>query len=473
MFNLTRVISVLIFVVLSLPSFAQIDFKHFPIDSFKLPTIQWKGLTLGGSLSGSYDYEDEFATTDNDKSSYFSHSPSLSYFGFINRPDRQASYSLSTSPRFYLEHRTGDDFISRRDLTERYFSPDAHVYWSQLNYHQNSFFQVGIEADLDFSKKYTRTERASSTTTTRRTTFSSTLALPIGFGHGRLEPVSDVTMALFLLKDVVDIGIDPQSIHQEDVIAFGELMATVRNQRIFDTRRKRIFELRSLYDFMLAKDWVLPDDPGFFTVLTDNWLYNFGTNRYSGNRWTYLFIPRLSPGINSSSNTGNINSENKNQSYSGSLSVMYEHYKPQSLYRNFRRIHSIQAGVFNNINISNDQKTTYSTLQGEFLNEIGYTWYPNTRTNIYTSLHADYTYMKFLDTKDIGDQDDQHRIDLSLSGGSTYFLSYKTQLKLSAGIHYVHNTGKDITIIGNNFTVLTGSDIISADVNASVSISIF
>ncbi|MEP6794871.1 MAG: hypothetical protein ABJB16_11130 [Saprospiraceae bacterium] len=457
----------------SQPAFSQIDFKHFPIDSFKLPTIQWKGMILGGSLSGSYDYANQFAATDYDKSSYFSHRPSLSYFGFINRPDRQASYSFSTSPWFYLKNRTGNDIISGRKLIERYFSPDANVYWSQLNYHQNSFFQFGVEAYLDYSRDYTRVERPTDITTTRRTIFSSSLALPIGFGHGRLEPVSDVTMALFLLKDVIDIGLDPQAIHQEDVIAFGKLMATVRNQRIFDTRRKRIYELRTLYDFMLTKGWVLPNDPGFFTVLTDNWLYNFGTSRYSGNRWTYLFIPRLSPNVNSSNQTDNTNSENKNQSYSGSLSVMYEHNKPQSLYRNFRRIHHLQAGVFNYINISNEDKITYSSFLGEFSNEIGYSWYPNTRTNIYTALHADYSYLKYIDVQDIGDQNDQHKIDLSLSGSSTYFLSYKTQLNLSAGIHYVQNTGKDISIIGSNFTVLTGSEIISANLNASITISIF
>src|SRR5688572_23457332 len=90
-----------------------------------------------------------------------------------------------------------------------------------------------------------------------------------GFGKVRFEPVGDVTMAMFVLKDAEALGVDMSTLTTEDVYAFARLMADVQYRRILDSRRQRIMELRELYTFMEAKEWVIRDDPGFFTVLTD------------------------------------------------------------------------------------------------------------------------------------------------------------------------------------------------------------
>jgi len=218
--SITRIFTVWIFVQMSFPVFTQIDFKHFPIDSFKLPSIHWTGLELGGTIVGTYDYAHELEGEGKNNSSYFSPQASLQYSGFINRPDIQSSYNLRTNPVFSVRHNNND--ITNYLNTDRYYSPDAHLFWTQLKYHDRSFFQLGLDADVDYYNRHTRTELDTLNTMIKQSNFSSSLAIPIGFGKGRIEPVSDIVMALFLLQDAVGIGLDPQSIHAEDVVAFGE-----------------------------------------------------------------------------------------------------------------------------------------------------------------------------------------------------------------------------------------------------------
>jgi len=101
----SRIFTVWIFVQLSLPVFTQIDFKHFPIDSFKLPSIHRTWLELEGTIVGTYDYAYELEREGKNNSSYFSPQASLQYSGFINRPDIQSSYNLSTNPVFSVHRK--------------------------------------------------------------------------------------------------------------------------------------------------------------------------------------------------------------------------------------------------------------------------------------------------------------------------------------------------------------------------------
>ena len=104
--------------------------------------------------------------------------------------------------------------------------------------------------------------------------YDFSVAVSVGLGNGRIEPINDVAMAMFVLHDAIYLGINPSFINTSSIYEFASLMAEVRNRRIFDSRRMRIQELRDLYSFMLRQNWTIPDDPGFFTVLTDNWINN-------------------------------------------------------------------------------------------------------------------------------------------------------------------------------------------------------
>ncbi|MGB4846279.1 MAG: hypothetical protein WBP41_00075, partial [Saprospiraceae bacterium] len=85
--NLTRVISVMICTTLSFSAFAQIDFKHFPLDSFKLPDIEWKAMRIGGGFGSHYDYLHDLDRDRHYNASDFTSNANIAYSGFINRSD--------------------------------------------------------------------------------------------------------------------------------------------------------------------------------------------------------------------------------------------------------------------------------------------------------------------------------------------------------------------------------------------------
>ncbi len=473
MLNLTRVISLLICTTFSLPAFSQIDFKHFPIDSFKLPDIEWKALIAGGSLSGNYDHRHERELDRQFNSSNLNSNLLMQYSGYINRPDVQTFYSLGINPDFHLRHNDRDSI--NYSYTDRQVNPQINGSWTRRKYNGRNFFQLGIQPYFTYYNNVEIETDGATTTKTKQSDQYHTVNIPIGIGKGRIELVSDVAMALFLLKDAVNIGLDSNLIHEQDVLDFASLMAEVRNKRVFDSRRKRIDELRHLYDFMLEKNWVLKDDPGFFTVLTDNWIYNFNYSRYSGNRWTYLLTPLISFRSNREHETGQQTIKSNNQTYGTSASIEYEHDRPRNLNMNFRRTHLLQISYYNDVSKFNNQQTTNKRLQGLFSNSIGYSWYPNNRTQIFTDINASYRYYKNLNVPgSLIDSRDNHDVDLSISGQCRYFVSYQTIFSLFASIGYNYTTRANLLSNGGTFYLLNnGSDGLRATLNASITISIF
>ncbi|HZV71016.1 MAG TPA: hypothetical protein VFG10_15785 [Saprospiraceae bacterium] len=470
--NLTRFFTALLCLTICFPVYSQIDFKHFPIESYKLPDIQWKGLTISGSMSGQLINENAFPTGYNNNSSAFSLRPALTYFGFTNRSDLQSSYTISTSPDVQFNHSKNEN--NDRIVSSHYFLPDVRYSLQRLKYHGNSFFELGTLTNVSYFYSKTREVDDAIVEEDSESDFIASISVPIGFGKGRIEPLADIEMALFLLKDAVSLGLDSNLIHTDDVFAFAELMATVRNQRIFDTRRHRIAELRQLYDFMITKNWVLPSDPGFFTVLTDNWFYNFYSGRYSGNRWTYLLTPHLSYESRQRKLTGFEIPGRIIQSLGADISVQYEHFKPQSLYRNFHRQHTISTGISNYLDKNNNQKTNITSINAIITNRIGYGWFPNSRTQIYADLNVDYAYYRFINASNANLEGDQHIVRPSLSGTGNYFVSYKTRVQVSASLGYLYNTGGNISSIGQNIINFTfGSDRINALLSVSLVTNLF
>lgn len=470
--NPTRIISVLICITFSFSTFAQIDFKHFPIDSFKLPDIEWKALTAGGTLSGLYDYRHEQELHRHFNTTNLHSNISLQYSGYINRQDLQTFYSLSVNPDFRLNHNDRDS--TQFSHTDRSFSPLINGSWTRRKYNGRSFFQLGVQPRITYYNKVENEEVGASRTKSLQSDLSNSLSVPIGLGKGRIELVSDVAMSLFLLKDAVEIGLDSNLIQEQDVLDFASLMAEVRNKRVFDSRRKRIDELRHLYDFMISKEWILPNDPGFFTILTDNWIYNLNYLRLSGNRWTYLFTPRVSFGFNRDHNTGQVPLTGNNQTYGASASIEYEHDKPRNLHMNFHRTHQLELSYFNDVIKFGSQRSSSNSLQGLFTNSVGYSWYPSNRSQIFTDINASYVYYRNLKSSGIINTRDNHEVDLRISTQVRYFISYQTLLTVYSSLGYYYTTRGNIVSNGGIFYFLNnGSDGLNATLNASISVAIF
>jgi len=444
---------------------AQVDIRNFPLDSFKLPDIDRSTLVFSGALFGNYTQIDKVKTA-TDISSRFAPNFSLDYSRFINRPDLQASVSASLDQGLNFSH--GENFLSASESQANYAS-GFQVIGSRRKYKGNSFIETGGSVFTDYDHD------RSSINEERNDRFFGRLSGTIGLGKGRIEPVSDVAMAMFVLLDAMDLGLDASSFTTESIYEFASLIAQVRNRRIFDTRRMRIAELRYLYSFMLSKAWVLPNDPGYFTVLTDNWIFNPLSFRNTGNRWRYF----LSPGIqyNSLRNRDLISPELrfKNIDFGADIGIDYTRYKPVSLFKDNTRNHHLSAGITTRkyIEMPNEDQNTYFEIN--FNNSIGRNWYPNNRTTIQTSMNVNYSYYRYIDQPIFPDETDQHYLSTGIGGQCTYFLSYRTRLVADAILQYYTDTGGNIVphSFSTNFITFEGSNGFNARISATLVVDLF
>lgn len=415
---------------------AQTDLVHFNLDSFALPDIDRKALSASGSLSFSgQDYKSgPGETRHNDLSS--NNNLKLSYSRFVNSIDRQSFWTGTFSPEFSHYRNSPPAFYNVNSETR--FNP--HASWSGYTrrFRGEKFIETGAFISTSYYSAVFVEKDTNLFSKEKPREIVFNVQPSIGFGHGRIESMSDVSIALFLLQDAVETGLGITTFTQEDVYAFASLMVKLRNERIFDSRKKRVEELRSLYEFMRAQQWVMQDDPGFFTVLTDNWLYNFSTSRNSGKQWRFL----LTPGYRHENYviTYISGSESKikrlSEVFNGKVSAEFYKSRQINLGKQVSRDHFVFA-QYTDSRISGDFSDDQQELvEVGFSNAFQHDWYPNTRTRLGARLDIDYSYMKQFS----GPEDVNHALLLNLGGSTDYFISYRTRFTASANIRYRYSS---------------------------------
>lgn len=406
----------------------QFSIDNYPIDQFKLPEIDRQALEFSGNFFGSFDTQ-----SNEEKKSYSASNinplASLFYSRYINRSDLQALYSASFRPDFETSS-FNNEFTDEKNTTNS-FGPTLGYSAQQLHYRDQPFTLIGANGTIRYNHHYRSITTSADVDQSRFNSFEFTINLPLGIGSGRIETVSDMAMALFLLKDAIQVGTDPTLITPEQVNDFASRMVTLRNERVFDTRVKRMHELRELYNFMLENNWTVANDPGFFTVLTDNWLYNINPARFSGRRWTYGLTPKYryvtSSGVVNGTPSGNVHSNR----FGGELSVDFEKYKPVNVHHDIFRTHRIGMGVTRTVSSSELSSSSDNVISGEFTTAFGHQWIPNSRTRVSASVSGEYQYIRRNDLSAV-----DHLITLGLNGIANYFISYRTQLFANFDLNY-------------------------------------
>jgi hypothetical protein len=118
-----------------------------------------------------------------------------------------------------------------------------------------------------------------------------TISASIGKGKGRVENVTDVIQAHFILEDLKTKKGVTYTNAQLERLAHG--ITFIRNQRYLDPRF-RIIDQLSMLDSTLSTIGIAPEkDIKYFTSINDNWLYAQNLSRGTGKRWTYLYTPSI------------------------------------------------------------------------------------------------------------------------------------------------------------------------------------
>lgn len=295
-------LTALILLTLSSLTFAQ----DYNINSYKYRYQKFKGFTLNPTF-GSYGNQ-EFNNEDNQNTpnrdfvnrNSFSGNLNLqgSYFSTVNVETLQQSIRLNVGSRLnwsYTKNISSVNGLSNNRGSNIYNNLNTNYRKTTRHYYEANRFKYR-ELSGGFSSYVQRTTFGNTNILVNRQldklqNINANFNASFGRGNGRIDYVTDVVQAHFILEDLrTKKGINYTN-DQLELVAQG--ITFIRNQRYLDFRFRTIDQLTMLDSFMNEAGIQSEKDIKYFTTLNDNWLYGTNLNRNSGKRWTYYYTPGI------------------------------------------------------------------------------------------------------------------------------------------------------------------------------------
>lgn len=432
-----RLILLINFFLFIITTISNAQDSSFQLKNYKCRTPGFKALQLNLNASGSF-YDATRVNQDDIKGNSINSSSGINYFRTVSTDKRQHISTILFNPVFNLTKNAHGTLIERN----RQIMLDAD--WRRMDRFFNSrnfFFEVGNELGAVSNTQKNRSQFLDNKTTGN----SVSNMLILGAGKGRLENVQDAQMAMFIMNDLQKMGLldrEPDAATQYELAV---LITDINNRRVFDDRKRLIYELTRIDSFLQSKQLVKTPSIAYFTTVSDNWLLAFNPGRLSGTRIYAQLKPGISlnaSGINQAdSNVFTYKSDTKRIEYFYEPEIGIEHHKPIKL--QWQRIASA-AIRFRQTFTRIKTKTESASGSGEFemfqtypqllLNSFyGFGYFPTTRTVVNGGLIFDAVYGQ--QNMGIGSPT-YFRLSPGLRLSANYFINFRTRLFLDAAINY-------------------------------------
>ncbi|HEV7330037.1 MAG TPA: hypothetical protein VGN63_03270 [Flavisolibacter sp.] len=416
----------------------------FRLKDYKYRTEGYKALALDLQLSGSQS-ESKAGTDPKTIGSNFQLAPSnISYYKIISKEDRwheseislhsQYNFSKSSSQVFRYKEKQFNGYLTWR-RTDRFYKKN------------NTYLEIGNELQGTLSSHKNEGESIFR----KQSENKASDIITLGIGKGRIEFVQDAQMAVFILEDLQRQGLLQRAVDAETYIEFARIITDMNNRRLFDFRRRRIYELSRIVSFLRDKGLVTTPDIRSFVTVNDNWSLAFNPPRNSGT----IYFVKLKPSFQWGNDIRKSNdppiaweSEIDRRSVGLSPVIGFETYKPTSL--KWQRNAGVAVSYERFWNWSNyryksdtgNSESDNSSTNGFYaLNAFyGIGFYPNNRTvlNASASLAANYYTRNYW------------TLNPQFLFSTSYFLGYRT--RLTADVSYRLNRNSMENSLG---TVLT------------------
>jgi hypothetical protein len=412
----------------------------FQLKDYKYRTKGYRSLEFTTSFSGDINNQKE-GSLGTSKTRYFNLFPSrLSYYKIFNTDKRYHNAHIDLSSSYASQVQESDQGKGK----SKGYQGSINWNFDDRFYRRNNwFFEV-------FNQLYGRedfTKQKTTVSNVRTTIPAINESLSLGFGKGRLEMVQDAQMALFILNDMKEQGLIGKLPEAGTVNQFAQLITEINNRRVFDFRRKRIFELTQIEKFLRDKGIASTTDIRHFTIINDNWSLAFNPSRLSGSDWYFTVSSYAELGKAKQTFQDSI-TRTTSDSYSRAIGIGpkfgYENYKPVNIkwQRDFRTYITWQDSrrKQRNKNIWNGVPSEMTTEWGQQQTEVyafyGLGYYPNNRTKLNAGIDVKAT--KFENSS--APHDKQLYIRPSFGLSADYFVGYRTRLyaDLSAYHEYRH-----------------------------------
>jgi hypothetical protein len=449
--------------------------ENYDFKEFKFPEIRFNALDVGFGLNSNYD-NFRFNRRNGGRTSFFENRNDGFYSNFTNTKYTQALHSIraNTNVQFgkfisefndstvLLEKSTFVGLITNLSGTQRAYlkRSEKQRFW-EWNY-----TLLTSNSNLNQEGRFTSLYKEN--------IFSIQAAVPIGIGRGRIEPISDVFVAWFLQKDLLDQGLMTKALSQEKLFELGAIMAGARNTRVLDFRRFRVQQLDRITQwFKENPESADVDNFSIYSAIADNAIYAFLNTRYAGVRKSLKLAPVLD--FYQKNYTDDIVEDltTRFTTYGALFFGDYLNAKPLSL--KWQSDWYWQYGLYarskpNGIipELRSSQQDLYSFVQ----HSLGY--YPNSRTSINLQSGIFVHYPILLDNTVRDPEAITLTPYLNLSG--RYFLNYNLYIEGAVGTSYTHHfsdftrsTSNDLgTFLFNPFEIRSSRSLLENQFNAQL-----
>ncbi len=283
-----KIISFIVFLCfLSTVLKAQLD--TFNLSRYKLPEIKFRQLDLNFNLDGTNALD---KTTTEDNSFKYSSLESDNYLNIGYKSYRNSEH-LQNEQEFRIGVNPG--FSNRKNDGEiTYKNTVIGTYYNLTSrnriYYQNQFF---FEPDfvLIGSLKERKEDDKSQFSLLKTRDNAVQISVPLLVGHGRIEQIQDARLAIYILEELQKAGRISKMPTNEDILEFSRLISSLKNERFFDYRLRKMIEMEKVDSFLQAKEFISSPDVRYYSIVDDNWEYAQGPVRESGNRLSAGLVP--------------------------------------------------------------------------------------------------------------------------------------------------------------------------------------
>jgi hypothetical protein len=389
--------------------------KGFNIADYKYRTNGFKALSFYGVSNAGI-------STGNSSSKNFLLAPSLTYRYQYSTDEKQFNLDFDPSIGINTTSTTappippipGIPGVPSQKISTSSFTGSGSLSVLTRQFKASYFIEYGGSALLYSLTSSQKDESVKNSNTQSNYYFSP----QIGVGRGRLEYISDAQMAMFILNDLSREGKIRKEIPAETANAFARLITDINNKRIFDFRKRRMYELKKIDSFLRASNLVTSCDIDTYNIINDNWSFAIQPaaidayesqqrvlggpglsigfidrlsdresiggrlgqmGRYSGLQYYVRLFPFVAAET-IRNKTDSSNAKNSNSSRGADLSVGVEQHIPVNLQWQLKRFASVDFSVSNN---SSNQYGSKASSTGNMVGMeagMGIGYYPNTRT---------------------------------------------------------------------------------------------
>jgi hypothetical protein len=419
--------------------------SSFQLKDYKYRTPGFKVLAVSIGFSGQVSDLTSQGLT-HDKNRGFALYPSqLNYARFISTDKRIHTSILSFGTWAQSTYNESNGKATKYNYLNYGFSWD----WNDRFYKKNNwFFEVGNSLNNNLG-----INRQKDTLASRRYyTMEIGDKVTLGLGKGRVERVQDAQMALYILNDLQQQDLLSAPVRPEVARNFAKLITDINNKRVFDYRRKRIYELTQIDSFLRSSGLFTETDIRHFTIINDNWTLAFTPSRLSGSNWFIRVEPSADiekNSLNTTQASSFTTAERTTKIFTLSPVVGYEKFVPVNLkwQRNMSVSLSWSSGWWHSLSKDNANGTALEDRydwEGKLtlLNATyGIGFYPNNRTAMNANLGLQAKYITYDNNLAIKSY---RQVKPFVNFTTDYFINYKTRLNAYWSLTYEKSFTKPI-----------------------------